>query len=189
MKFDEKYIKVLGVIKGGAKSFGTIKSRSMVEAADLEKILQLLEIEHLITSKNSKGFFGQPTISASITDSGSKMVDDYVNELKEKWKEVITLAADGDRKKLDEYLNNKPNLAKEMLFFGVINLPALSRLNLRFLLEGKHLCYNCKRELKKYSQKFTVKHCKKFNFQIPKGMTENDDLCADCFDKLKSNVI
>ena len=75
-------------------------------------------------------------------------------------------------------------LVNVMVFFGVTDLPTLSRLNLRFLLEGKHLCYKCKKELGRFSQKFSVSDVRKFNFKLPRGMTTRDDLCADCFNKL-----
>jgi len=31
------------------------------------------------------------------------------------------------------------------VFYGVVDMATLSRLNLRFLLEGRHLCYKCKK--------------------------------------------
>ena len=75
-------------------------------------------------------------------------------------------------------------LVNMMLFFKIVNLPALSRLNLRFLIEGKHLCYECKKELGRFALKFSVSDCRKRGLKMPKGLTTHDDLCADCFDGL-----
>ena len=75
-------------------------------------------------------------------------------------------------------------LVNMMIFLGVTDLATLSRLNLRFLLEGKHLCYKCKKEVGRFSQKFSASSVRKFNFRLPKGMTTRDDLCSDCFNGL-----
>ena len=94
------------------------------------------------------------------------------------------MAIAGERDELDQMIIDSPQLVNMMVFFGVTELATLSRLNLRFLLEGKHLCYKCKKELKRFMQKFSVSDVRKFNFKLPRGMTTRDDLCADCFDKL-----
>ena len=97
---------------------------------------------------------------------------------------MLDLAMAGERETLDEIIRDNSYLVNMMVFFGVTDLATLSRLNLRFLLEGKHLCYKCKKELGRFAQKFSVSSVRKFNFRLPKGMTTRDDLCADCFNKL-----
>ena len=94
------------------------------------------------------------------------------------------LAIAGERDQLDQMIKENPFMVNMMVFFKVTDLPTLSRLNLRFLLEGKHLCYKCKKELGRLMQKFTVSDVRKFNFKLPRGMTTRDDLCADCFNNL-----
>ena len=59
---------------------------------------------------------------------------------------MLDLAMGGEREKLDQTIQESPFLVNMMIFFGVTDLATLSRLNLRFLLEGKHLCYKCKKE-------------------------------------------
>ena len=99
---------------------------------------------------------------------------------------MIDLAIAGERETLDKIIRDEPLLVNMMVFYGVVDMATLSRLNLRFLLEGRHLCYKCKKELGKFAQKFSVSSVRKFNFKLPRGMTTRDDLCADCFDKLTS---
>lgn len=73
-----------------------------------------------------------------------------------------------------------------MIFFGIIDLATLSRLNLRHLISANTPCFICKKELDlKFMQKFTVKEIIKCQFTVPYSMTESDHLCADCFDKWK----
>ena len=91
---------------------------------------------------------------------------------------------DGQRVELDEYMKENKFLVNMMLFFKIVNLPALGRLNLRFLIEGKHLCYKCKKELGRFALKFSVSDCRKRGLKMPKGLTTHDDICADCFDGL-----
>ena len=93
----------------------------------------------------------------TITDKGTKQVEEYISQLNKKWKELVALAIAGEREKLDEIIKESPFLVNMMLFYQVIDLHTLARLNLRFLLEGKRLCYKCKCELGRFSQKFSVK--------------------------------
>lgn len=85
---------------------------------------------------------------------------------------------------LDKMIHEDQFLVNMMMFYGVTDLATLSRLNLRFLLEGKHLCYKCKKEIDRFSQKFSVSSVRKFNFKLPQGMTTRDDICTDYFNKL-----
>ena len=114
-------------------------------------------------------------------------IRDSVDSLEKKWREMLDLAMAGERDALDQIIRDQPYLVNMMVFFGVTDLATLSRLNLRFLLEGKHLCYKCKKELGKFAQKFSVSDVRKFNFKMPRGMTTRDDLCNDCFDKLDTS--
>ena len=185
MDYDHKDMTVLGCIKGGAKTFGSIKTRSGLKTEQLEQILTILDKSDMIQTDEAKGLFGQPKPIMTVTEKGTEVVEEYISALNKKWKELVALAVEGEREKLDEIVKENPFLVNMMLFYQVIDLHTLSRLNLRFLLEGKRLCFKCKRELGRFSQKFSVSDVRKFNFKMPKGMTTHDDLCADCFDNLK----
>ena len=184
MDYDRNDMTVLGCIKGGAKTFGSIKTRSGLKSEQLEQILSILDKSELIQTDEAKGLLGQPKPIMTITDKGTKQVEEYISQLNKKWKELVALAIAGEREKLDEIIKESPFLVNMMLFYQVIDLHTLARLNLRFLLEGKRLCYKCKCELGRFSQKFSVKDVRKFNFKMPRGMTTRDDLCGGCFDKL-----
>ena len=151
---------------------------------ELEKTLDILDQTKLVTTGTKTGLLGQKKIIINITEAGTKKNNEYIEMLAKKWQEMLDLAIAGERATLDQMIVDNPFLVNTMVFFGVTDLPTLSRLNLRFLLEGKHLCYECKKELKRFSQKFSVSDVRKFNFKLPRGMTTRDDLCADCFNKL-----
>ena len=95
---------VLGCIKGGAKTFGSIKTRSGLKSEQLEQILSILDKSELIQTDEAKGLLGQPKPIMTITDKGTKQVEEYISQLNKKWKELVALAIAGEREKLDEII-------------------------------------------------------------------------------------
>nr|ABZ09519.1 hypothetical protein ALOHA_HF4000APKG8D22ctg10g3 [uncultured marine crenarchaeote HF4000_APKG8D22] len=186
MELETNDMKVLGAIKRGASGLGSIKSIVHLKSDELEKILDVLDQSNMITVSYGTALLGQRKLIVHVTESATKEMDEYADGLSKRWKEMIDLAIAGERETLDKIIRDEPLLVNMMVFYGVVDMATLSRLNLRFLLEGSHLCYKCKKELGKFAQKFSVSSVRKFNFKLPRGMTTRDDLCADCFDKLTS---
>ena len=184
MELDTNDFRVMGAVKKGITTFGVIKSGINLKKDELVKILDILDNSELIKSTTSTGLLGQKKLIIELTTKGDEKVEEYLEVLRHKWREMLDLAIAGERAQLDQIITENPYMVNMMVFFGVTDLPTLSRLNLRFLLEGKHLCYKCKKELKRFMQKFSVSDVRKFNFRLPRGMTTRDDLCADCFNKL-----
>ena len=184
MNFEANDMKVLGAIVGGGKTFKNIRVTTRLDKDEQEKILGFLDQSNLITATEGTSFFGQAKFYFAATDEGTKKVHEYIEELKGEWKKIIQFVTDGQREELDEYMKQNKFLVNMMLFFKIINLPALGRLNLRFLIEGKHLCYKCKKELGRFALKFSVSDCRKRGLKVPKGLTTHDEICADCFDGL-----
>ena len=184
MELESDDMKVLGAIKRGANGLRSIKNVVHLKNEELEKILDVLDQSNMITVSYGTGFLGQKKLILQVTDHGIKEMDEYAEILSKRWREMVDLAIAGERATLDKIVREEPLLVNMMVFYGVTDTATLSRLNLRFLLEGKHLCFKCKRELGKFAQKFSVSDVRKFNFKLPRGMTTRDDLCNDCFDKL-----
>ena len=184
MNFEANDMKVLGAIVGGGKTFKDIKQTSRLEKDEQEKILGFLVENKLVDATEGTSFFGQAKYYFAATEEGEQKVTAYIEELKGEWQKIIQFVTDGQRQELDEYMKQHSLLVNMMLFFKIVNLPALGRLNLRFLVEGKHLCYKCKKELGRFALKFSVSDCRKRWRKMPKGLTTHDDLCADCFDGL-----
>lgn len=187
-EFEANDMKVLGAVKRGANSVRFLKNIVNLNKDELVKILDILDESHMIKSEYVTGVLGQKKLNIQITENGTKKIDEYVSGLEQKWRNMLDLAMAGERDTLDRTIQENPFLVNMMIFYGVTDLATLSRLNLRFLLEGKHLCFKCKKELGRFSQKFSVSSVRKFNFRLPKGMTTRDDLCADCFNKLPPGV-
>ena len=187
-EFEANDMKVLGAVKRGANNVRFLKNIVNLNKDELVKILDILDESHMIKSEYVTGVLGQKKLNIQITENGTKKIDEYVSGLEKKWRNMLDLAMAGERDTLDRTIQENPFLVNMMIFYGVTDLATLSRLNLRFLLEGKHLCFKCKKELGRFSQKFSVSSVRKFNFRLPKGMTTRDDLCADCFNKLPTGV-
>ena len=187
MELETNDMKVLGAIKRGANGLRSIKNVVHLKNEELEKILDVLDQSHMITVSYGTGFLGQKKLILQVTEHGIKEMDEYAEILSKRWREMVDLAIAGERATLDKIVREEPLLVNMMVFYGVTDTATLSRLNLRFLLEGKHLCFKCKKELGKFSQKFSVSDVRKFNFKMPRGMTTRDDLCNDCFDKLDTS--
>ena len=184
MELESDDMKVLGAIKRGANGLRSIKNVVHLKNEELEKILDVLDQSHMITVSYGTGFLGQKKVILQVTEHGIKEMDEYAEILSKRWREMVALAIAGESASLDKIVREEPLLVNMMVFYGVTDTATLSRLNLRFLLEGRHLCYKCKKELGKFAQKFSVSDVRKFNFKLPRGMTTRDDLCNDCFDKL-----
>ena len=184
MEYEDEDIKILELVNRGVNTFRGLKDILKIKNEELEKTLGILDQSQMITTVNKTGLLGQKKIIITLTDDGTKKIDEYVKMLDTEWKKMLDLAIAGERATLDQMIVDHPLLVNVMVFFGVTDLPTLSRLNLRFLLEGRHLCYKCKKELGRFSQKFSVSDVRKFHFKLPRGMTTRDDLCANCFDKL-----
>ena len=184
MEYEDEDIKILELVNRGVNTFRGLKDILKIKNDELEKTLGILDQSQMITTDTKTGLLGQKKIIITLTDDGTKKIGEYVKMLDTEWKKMIDLAIAGERETLDQMIIDHPLLVNVMVFFGVTDLPTLSRLNLRFLLEGKHLCYKCKKELGRFSQKFSVSDVRKFHFKLPRGMTTRDDLCANCFDKL-----
>ena len=184
MELDTKDLKVLGAVKKGLTTFGGIKNGVNLKKDELVKILDILDESDLIKSTTGTGLLGQKKLIIHLTDKGDQRIESYLEILRKKWREMLDLAIAGERDQLDQMIKDNPYMVNMMVFYKVTDLPTLSRLNLRFLLEGKHLCYKCKKELKGYMQKFSVSDVRKFRFKLPRGMTTRDDLCANCFNNL-----
>ena len=184
MNFQVDDMKVLGAVEGGGRTIKNVKETSKISKDKVEKILEFLIKDQLIEAVEVKCIWGQTQYYFNTTDEGSQKVKEYIEYLKDEWEKIILFVTDGQRDELDEYMKENKFLVNMMLFFKIVNLPALGRLNLRFLIEGKHLCYKCKKELGRFALKFSVSDCRKRGLKMPKGLTTQDDICADCFDGL-----
>ena len=118
MEEESKEIIVLGTIKAGIKSFDRISKVANISTNELEKILEKLESEALIVVNEKKGFLGVK-IQINITEKGEKYLENQIQELKEKWRQMIQLYKLEDKQNLQQYIDENKIFFKPMIFFGI----------------------------------------------------------------------
>ena len=118
MEEESKEIIVLGTIKAGIKSFDRISKVANIPTNELEKILEKLESEALIVVNEKKGFLGVK-IQINITEKGEKYLENQIQELKEKWRQMIQLYKLEDKQNLQQYIDENKIFFKPMIFFGI----------------------------------------------------------------------
>jgi DNA-binding HxlR family transcriptional regulator len=122
---EPKDIIVLGAIKHGINKFEKIQKTTQIEPEELDSILKQLEDRKLIQVEEKKGWLGRK-IEISVTDKGSKEVDERVHELESKWNQMSALYKTGDKEKLKQYMDDNRSFLPMMMFFGVMDMMMFS---------------------------------------------------------------
>jgi hypothetical protein len=115
---------VLGTIKAGIKSFDRISKVANI-STELEKTLEKLESRTLILVIEKKGFLGIK-IQINITEKGEKYLENQIQELKERWREMIQLYKSEDRQNLQQYIGENKIFIKPMIFFRILDMKIFS---------------------------------------------------------------
>jgi hypothetical protein len=96
---------VLGTIKAGIKSFDRISKVANIST--------------------KKGFLGIK-IQINITEKGEKYLENQIQELKERWREMIQLYKSEDRQNLQQYIGENKIFIKPMIFFRILDMKIFS---------------------------------------------------------------
>jgi len=116
---------VLGTIKAGIKSFDRISKVANISTDELEKVLEKLESRTLILVIEKKGFLGIK-IQINITEKGEKYLENQIQELKERWRQMIQLYKSEDRQNLQQYIGESKIFFKAMIFFRILDMKIFS---------------------------------------------------------------
>ena len=120
-----KDLMVLGAIQRGSKKFDKIQKETKIEPEKLDQILEKLEKRGLIKVQEKKGFLGKK-IEILVTEKGTKELDERLFELKENWDQMVQLYKKGDKKQLENYMNDNRGFLPTMMFFGIIDIMMFS---------------------------------------------------------------
>ena len=123
MELDTNDFRVMGAVKKGITTFGGIKSGINLKKDELIKILDILDNSELIKSTTSTGLLGQKKLVIELTSKGDEKVEEYLEVLRDKWREMLDLAIAGEREQLDQIITENPYMVNMMVFFGVTDLP------------------------------------------------------------------
>jgi DNA-binding HxlR family transcriptional regulator len=122
MDEEPKDIIVLGAIKKGAKKFSKIRDKTGIDPEELNKILEKLEQRGFIRVEKKKGFLGGEKIELNLTDKGANELEQRVHEMGQKWDRMVQLYKSGDKKQLQEYMDQNRMDFPMMMFFGIMNM-------------------------------------------------------------------
>ncbi len=125
MEEEPKDVIILGAIRSGAKKFDKIARVTKIKPDELNKILEKLEKRGLIEANEKKGLFGSK-IEITITEKGSREIDERIHELQEEWGQMVSLYKTGDKQKLKEYMDQKRSFLPTMMYFGIIDMMMFS---------------------------------------------------------------
>jgi predicted transcriptional regulator len=125
MEEEPKESIVLGSIKAGIKSFDRISKVTDISTNELEKVLEKLESRTLIVVNKKKGFLGIK-IQINITEKGEKYLENQIQELKERWRQMIQLYKFEDKQNLQQNIGENKIFFKPMIFFRILDMTMFS---------------------------------------------------------------
>lgn len=122
---EPKDVIVLGAIRRGAKKFDKIQRETKIDPEEINSILEKLEERGFIKVEEKKGWFGKK-IELSVTEKGSKEIDERIHELQEKWNQMSQIYQSGDKQKLEQVMDDNKNFLPMMMFFGIMDMMMFS---------------------------------------------------------------
>ena len=125
MEPEPKDVIVLGAIRRGEKKFEKIQRATRIEPEELNSILEKLEGRGLIKLEEKKGWLGKK-IELSVTEKGSKELDERIHELQEKWNQMSQIYQTGDKQKLQQFMDGNRSFFPMMMFFGIMDIMMFS---------------------------------------------------------------
>jgi len=125
MEEEAKDLIILGAINNGARQFNKISKVTKIKPQELNSILEKLENHGFITVQEKKGLLGKK-IELSITEKGSREIEERVRELEGKWASMRNAYESGDKQKLQQIMKDEKSFLPTMMFFGMIDIMMFS---------------------------------------------------------------
>ena len=125
MEEEAKDLIILGAINNGARQFNKISKVTKIKPQELNNILEKLENHGFITVQEKKGLLGKK-IELSITEKGSREIEERVRELEGKWVSMRNAYESGDKQKLQQIMKDEKSFLPTMMFFGMIDIMMFS---------------------------------------------------------------
>lgn len=122
---EPKDVIVLGAIRRGERKFDKIQRATQIDPEELNSILEKLEERGFIKLEEKKGWLGRK-VELSVTEKGSKELDERIHELQEKWNQMSQIYKTGDKQKLQQYMDDNRSFFPMMMFFGIMDIMMFS---------------------------------------------------------------
>ena len=122
---ESKEMVVLGAIKNGNKTFGKIRKAANVDSKSLDVILKSLDERGLINVRKKKGWLGTK-VEISLTENGEREIEEQIRQMEQKWSRMVYAYKSGNKKKLNQMMDDHRSILPMMIFFGIIDMMMFS---------------------------------------------------------------
>lgn len=113
---------ILDTIARGMTNINKIaKATKINDDAEIELIVNDLLIQRLIIKSETRGFLGRKKTEIRITEIGLRTLDTKKQELEQKLEQVQRWYDNGDKSKLESFMNSNRTWIPMMLFSGIMN--------------------------------------------------------------------
>lgn len=112
---------VLGAISRGMKSFGKIVKETKLDKAVVDKVINDLAAQHLISIVVKKGFLGNQKEEFQITETGMRILLAKKQELEKKAQQFQQWYSNGQMSQLQNSMQSDRMWLPFMLFSGIMN--------------------------------------------------------------------
>jgi hypothetical protein len=113
---------ILDTIARGMTNINKIaKATKINDDAEIELIVNDLLIQRLIIKSETRGFLGRKKTEIRITEIGLRALDTKKQELEQKLEQVQRWYDNGDKPKLESFMNSNRTWIPMMLFSGIMN--------------------------------------------------------------------
>ncbi len=116
---------VLGAIRNGNRNFKNIQKATGISPQELDGILDELERHGMIRAEEKKGWLGRK-IEISITEKGESELDGQIIDMQNKWGKMISAYKSGDKKRMNQTMDDYRSILPMMIFFGIIDMMMFS---------------------------------------------------------------
>jgi DNA-binding PadR family transcriptional regulator len=114
---------ILDAIARGMTNISKIAKVTKINSnyAEIELIVNDLSAQRLIVKSETRGFLGRKKTEIRITETGLRLLNTKKQELEQRFQQVQQWYGNGDRSKLESFMNSNRAWIPMMLFSGIMN--------------------------------------------------------------------
>ncbi|MFN4336099.1 MAG: hypothetical protein ACK4FV_00750 [Candidatus Nitrosocaldus sp.] len=119
---EPKDVMVLSAIAKGYNTEEKITKATGLSAFDVAIIVERLILHGLIVKREKKGFLGRRKVELTITEKGTRELQERRFELEQKWQRMVMLAEQGKRQEFEREALSMRSWIPIMLFMGIMDM-------------------------------------------------------------------
>ncbi|MEM0367131.1 MAG: hypothetical protein QW572_00720 [Candidatus Nitrosocaldus sp.] len=119
---EPKDVMVLSAIAKGYNTEEKIAKATGLSAFDIAMIVERLILHGLIVKREKKGFLGRRKVELTITEKGTRELQERRFELEQKWQRMVMLAEQGKKQEFEREALSMRSWIPIMLFMGIMDM-------------------------------------------------------------------